>query len=528
MNFLLSRSVPFLLVALVGLLHYSVAFSNSAEEHWRIGNIAMQRLVTTNAAARRILIENGATIITRENVSAFIFPGACTSCIIHSADLIGSVILTTLPGVNSRDTAITYGDLCALAINDVLFDSDVASALQALRLMWQSSGEGPCVSPRHSLLATRLYSHQVQLLTDSIVEAILPVPYDADEDASSATSARKPVAMDPPVNVYIDAPAPATYALVHARSRILMFNAMHDRSPEWRRLRLLRSLSASAYADHFLQCMYASDHHMPDCTPLGEAPPRGLEEEGCREYYARFGVPFWFPGSAKQVILYGQGYFSDEQRDSCVTATVASLSEVFDVRASKGLRYSTFSSLLHRPDINDIEFGAAFAYFPYVLYPEQYENVQRLKRSVQGLYYSASASVLAVTKNVGFCVDATVGLEYELFHLGFLRTRGTGYETAISIYPYATFTTGIASGDWFGMMRVGAGLQIFDGVKGGVSWGASTSSAAGSATSFPVYLDLAFLSKPLGYNVGLEFTISTALSSIAPYDLRIGAGIVWF
>lgn len=493
-------------------------------EHRLVGNAAFINALTSNEQVRTVLSDNDVT------------------------EIVGIV-----DGAGGPDILLTYGDISQILSTP---NTDVLSLLKDLQSAVLAQQRGGRIyvnsetlallrSPTPPLHNTELhhrvtpgasYTSQLHAITPALARQLLPTLKDRSEQQFTFTANSDTLDWTLPASLPKGLTAPAMYALFHARARALLLYGMSlgKRSQRSQFVRL--AMITSAIADHFLIDLFASDHHIADCQHASESSLHSpitntsLEQQGCIEFYRTIGIAFRFAHAPTVEFLYGDGYFHPQQIARTQTAITTSVDDV----AASVMPYHEYVDealrvITEQPPFPD-PYGRAFLYTPEPLIEERYEDARTLSRSVRGPFFEMGAHALTVGRTVGYTIDASAGIVYNLSSFGLPRSRAAGYETVTAFVPSVMATYGFARDKWFALLRAGFGVQLFDAFKIGLSAGPSISAAtaSGGGVPIPVFIDANFLSKPLSYHVGMEFLLSVAVTRNAPYDLRLGAAFVFY
>lgn len=494
----------FFLCLVVLLSSFCILRSGSIDEHRSLANTAMRKVLDKNPEIRSLLLANGFdTSRVKPNV--------------------GNLVIHTLPGRNGKaDTQITFGDLCLLAADSVPCFALDDAALRRLQALIISNVESRH-DRRHFLVPAATYLQQCFQIPNSIGMSILPSVQDLDQGHS--ISSKQAALFIKPVDLCIPVSALANYALLHTRARALVANARVHREAKEQKSHLLLALLTLAYAEYFLHDVFSANHHIEDCIPVADKGAIGaehiLETNGCREYYRSVGTIFRFSESNTGVYLYGDGSFTPQQNGYAIGASYLSILEAFSLEAEYSNVVESFHSAIQSRDTLLQSYGMAFRYFPTPLFDNRYEIARTLHRSVLGPLTSISLSVVGSAKHVGVFAEVGAGMNAELLSLNIIRSNSAGIESGIVGFIYAAGGAGFVRQSLIAQIRAGAGLQLLDLVKCGVSWGPAVNS---NATTFPVFIDAVLFSKPLDNSLGLEFLVSASLSRNAPYDVKMGLG----
>lgn len=513
-----------LLVALGILLPLCRIVAGENTEHRSIGDAAFIEALTSNTQVRSLLSDNDVT------------------------EIVGIV-----DGAGGQDILLTYGHIGQILAAPGTDALELLRALQTAVLAQKRGGRiyldnatlGLIRSPASSHHATDIhhrvtpgatYESQLHAITPTLARQFLPTLKDRSEQQFTITANSDTLDWTLPDSLDRGLTAPAMYALFHARSRALLLHAMSLGTRSQRSQFVRLAMITSAIADHFLVDLFASDHHIADCQHASESSllsptvNSSLEQQGCEEFYRTVGINFLFAHAPSVEILYGDGWFSPSQSARAQTAVSVSVDDV----AATVMPYHDYVDevirvITERPPFPD-PYGRAFLYSPLPLIEDRYENARILSRSVRGPYFEIGANALTVGRTVGYTIDASAGIVYNLSTFGLPRSRSAGYETVTAFVPSVMATYGFARDKWFALLRAGLGVQLFDAFKIGLSAGPSLSAttASGSGVPIPVFIDANFLSKPLSYHVGMEFLLSVAVTQNAPYDLRLGAAFVFY
>ena len=513
-----------LLVALGILLPLCRIVAGENAEHRSIGNAAFIEALTSNTQVRSLLSDNDIT------------------------EIVGIV-----DGAGGPDILLTYGDITQVLSSPGTDALTLLKSLQSAVLSQQRGGRvylnsetlnllrSPAAPSHASELHHRVtpgtsYTSQLHAITPALARQFLPTLKDRSEQQFTITANSDTLDWTLPDSLNRGLTAPAMYALFHARARALLLHGMSLGKRSHRSQFVKLAMITSAVADHFLIDLFASDHHIADCHHAPESSLHSpisnssLEQQGCEEFYRTIGIAFRFAHDPTTEILYGDGWFDPAQITRTQTAIASS---VDDVAATVVPYHDYVDEILrvftHQPPFPD-PYGRAFLYTPEPLIEERYENARVLSRSVRGPFFEMGAHALTVGRTVGYTIDASAGIIYNLSSFGLPRSRSAGYETVTAFVPSVMATYGFARDKWFALLRAGFGVQLFDALKIGLSAGPSFSAAtvSGGDLPIPVFIDANFLSKPLSYHVGLEFLLSVAVTQNAPYDLRLGAAFVFY
>ncbi len=457
-------------------------------------------------------------------------------------------IIGIADGQGAEDVVITYGMISAILADPELDPLTVLASLQSTAFRWSGDRlvldawlldrfrtftELPLPTamnePRfHRVDPTLSYERQLHVIDELLARTFLPLVRDRDEHSRPIGKHDDTLRWDLPQRMPRDLSAPAVYALLHARARALAMHALGLRRTVERRRFILLAVMTSAVADHYLQDLFASDHHIADCVPPSTFDARvrdsslSAEQAACYDFYRRVGISFRFAHAPRGQFLYGNGHFDDEQIARATAATVVSLVNVFAAPTPYYDHVDAFLGVVAaRPDFAD-SYGHALAHAPLPLTGNEFDDARLLRRSIVGPYLQAGATALTAGRSVGYSIDAGVGLVIDLTSFDLPRSRSAGYETVTAIVPSVNATYGFARDRWFALLRGGAAVQLFDAVRGGLSAGPSFSA---NGVTFPVFLDVSFISKPMSYVVGLEFLLSVAVTREGPYDVRFG--VAW-
>jgi hypothetical protein len=493
--------------------------AGDASEHRRIGDAAFVTATDADSSLRSLLAAHGVMEI------------------VGIAD-----------GQGAGDVVITYGMISAILADPDLDPLTVLASLQTTAFRW--NGDRLIVDPwllerfrtfdalpvplamneprYHRVDPAASYERQLHVIDDLLARTFVPTVRDRDDNSRPIGEHADTLRWDLPRRVPGDLTAPALYALLHARARALALHALGLRRVSDRRRFILLAVITSAVADHALQDLFASDHHIADCVPpsgievIGRDSVLSAEQAACYDFYRRVGIPFRFAHPPRGSDLHGNGAFSDEQVMRATTATAISLRDVFGASTPYFDHVDAFYGVVaSRPDFAD-SYGHALAHAPLPLVGEEFDGARMLRRSIVGPYAQVGATALTVGRSVGYSVDVGVGLVIDLTSFDLPRSRSAGYETTIALVPSVSAAYGFARERWFALARGGAAVQLFDAVRGGLSAGASFNA---DGVTVPVFLDVSFISKPMSYVVGLEFLLSVALTDAAPYDVRLG--VAW-
>ncbi len=504
---------------IVGVLIGACVFpcaGGDASEHRRVGDAAFITALESDSTLRSMFAENGIT-----------------------------GIVAIVDGAGGRDVVLTYGMVSEILCNPSTQPLDVLRSLQRAALTWKSDRlvvdswllgklrsldsipptELWSETRSHRVTPGTSYEQQLHVIDELLARTFLPSVRDRDEHTRPHGVNADTLSWELPSVLQENLTAPAVYVLLHARARALAMHGLSQRRPQERMRFVLLAVLTSAVADHYMQDLFASEHHIADCMPpaqsmlLNEPEKMSMEEHSCHEFYRRVGIPFPFAHAPLSQILYGSGHFSEEQIARATQATATSVSDVF---AAPVLYYDFVDEFIDvvrkKPSIAD-SYAHPVTHCPLPLLPAIYEDVRPLHRSIVGPYVQAGANVLTTGRTVGYSLEAVAGMVLNLSPENMPRSRFAGYETELCFVPAITATYGFARDAWFALLRGSLSLQLFDNVRAGVSAGPSFSAAG---TTVPVFIDAAFISKPLSYHLGMEFNISVSLTQQAPYDVRVG------
>lgn len=455
---------------------------------------------------------------------------------------------------NGDDLILTYGDLCAVPSirgrvmletlrelqNGILASSSnrivVSDTLQQqLRALRSYRGDDhPLETMDHRVRPTTSYAKQLHVIDLTLMREMLPVRIDADDRL--AFSHRIDTAdwtLPAMIPGYLT--APAVFALLDARAHGLRLYSelFADRDVAARYVRLF--LVTAAFADHYFQDMFASDHHIRDCREAHESAlllgieDTSLEQEGCREYYRIKGIRFWFERYGDNAILFGDGHFTDDQVAKVLRGATALQREISSERTYDDHVADMHRVARRRPD-SAMLYADAFRDAPITLNNDLYEQARFLRRSIWGPYGQLSLAALTQGRSIGGLFEASVGTVLPLRFTPMPRAREAGYESSLALVPTLSAAIGVSRDRWFALVKGGVGVQIVDGLRVGVASGPYIrhESFTGSGAHFPVFVDVTMLSKPLSFLVGLEFNLSVAVTQNSPYDLRLGAGFSFY
>lgn len=509
---------------LVALLH-CVSYAGDPAEHRRIGQEAFDLAIRKSQELRRQLAYYN----------------------------IDSVVLRIeQPG--TEDLLLTYADLCVLpAIRNRLMletlrelqNGILASSSHRIRisdtLRKQLIGVLSIRDRNHALETmdhrirpTTSYARQLHMIDLTLMREMVPIRIDHEERI--AFSHRIDTAdwtLPEMIPGYLT--APAVFALLDARAHALRLYSelFSDRDVAARFVRLF--LVTAAFADHYYHDLFASDHHIRDCNEAQESTllisreDSTLEQQGCREYYRIKGIRFWFERYGDNAILYGDGHFTDDQISKVLRGATALQREMSSERTYDDHVADMHRVARRRPD-SAMLYADAFRDAPIPLNQELYEQARFLRRSIWGPYGQVFVGALTRGRTFGGVVEASVGTVLPLRFSPLPRSREAGYESSLALVPSLSAAFGLSRDRWFALVKGGVGLQVVDGLRVGIASGPYIrhESFTGSRAQFPVFVDVTMLSKPLSFLVGLEFSLSVAVTQNSPYDLRLGAGFSFY
>ncbi|HLP29369.1 MAG TPA: hypothetical protein VK147_12070 [Candidatus Didemnitutus sp.] len=514
-----------LLLAFGILLAVQPILATDEHEHLLIGNAAFISVVTNDDQVRTLLASNDVSEIIG------IVDGMGGSDVLLTYGLVSQVLsspnVDALALLRALQTAVLaqqrggriYVDVATL----VLLRSTTPSHVHARDL-------------HHHVTPAATYESQLYAITPLLAQQFLPTLRDRSEQQLTFSSNTDTLDWTLPDSLPRGLTAPAMYALFHARSRALLLHAMRLGVRTQRTQFVRLAVITSAIADHFLIDLFASDHHIADCQHAATsslhatATNTSLEQQGCEEFYRTVGISFRFVNASGSNILFGNGSFDTSQIARTQRAVAASLADVVTLLVPYHDFVDEFQRIVASQPMFPDSYARALLYAPQPLVSERYENARTLARSVRGPYIEVGGNVLTVGRTVGYCIDASAGIAYNLSSFGLPRSRAAGYETVTAFVPCVMATYGFAREKWFALLRAGLAIQFFDALKIGLSAGPSFTAASTSDSRIPVpvFIDANFLSKPLSYHVGLEFLLSVAVTQNAPYDLRLGASFVFY
>lgn len=466
---------------------------------------------------------------------------------------IDSVVLR-IAEPDGSDLILTYGDLCAAPAirnrlmletlrelqNGILASmSNRISVSDTLRRQLRAiqsyrSDDHPLETMDHRVRPTTSYAKQLHVIDLTLMRSMLPLRIDVDERlAFSQHIDTADWTLPDMIPGYLT--APAVFALLDARAHGLRLYSelFSDRDVAARYVRLF--LVTAAFADHYFQDMFASDHHIRDCREAHESSllvgkeDESLEQEGCREYYRIKGIRFWFERYNDNAILYGDGHFTEDQIAKVLRSATALQREMSSERTYDDHVADMHRVARRRPD-SAMQYSEAFRDAPIALTAELYEQARFLRRSIWGPYGQLSAAPLTQGRSFGGMLEASVGTVIPLRFSPLPRAREAGYESSLALVPTLSAGFGVSRDRWFALVRGGLGMQVVDGLRVGVSSGPYIrhESFTGSGVQFPVFVDVTMLSKPLSFAAGLEFILSAAVTQNSPYDLRLGVGFSFY
>lgn len=507
------------------ILLQQITFAGDPREHRRMGAESFDKAVRSNIELRRQLAYYG----------------------------IDSVIVR-IARTDTEDLELTYGDLCAAPSlrgrlmletlrelqNGILSSSSnrivVSDTLreQLLALRSYRKGDHPLETMDHRVRPTTSYAKQLHVIDVTLMREMLPLRIDA-EDRTALTRRIDTADWTLPEMIPGYLTAPAVFALLDARAHGLRLYSelFPDRDIAARFARLF--LVTAAFADHYFQDMFASDHHIRDCNEAHESAllvsseDESLEQEGCREYYRIKGIRFWFERYGDNGILYGDGHFTDDQMAKVLRGATALQREISSERTYDDHVADMYRVARRRPD-SAMLYADAFRDAPIALNAELYEQARFLRRSIWGPYGQISVAALTQGRAFGGMLEASVGTVIPLRFTPLPRAREAGYESSLAFVPTLSAAFGVSRDRWFALVKGGLGVQVVDGLRVGVASGPYVrhESFTGSRAQFPVFVDVTMLSKPLSFAAGLEFTLSVAVTQNSPYDLRLGAGFSFY
>jgi hypothetical protein len=452
---------------------------------------------------------------------------------------------------SAEDLVLTYGDLCAAPSlrgramletlrelqNGILTSTTnrirVSDTLrrQLIELRSASNHDHPLETMDHRVRPATSYAKQLHVIDVTLMREMLPIRIDHEERLAFSNHVdTADWTLPEMIPGYLT--APAVFALLDARAHGLRLYSelCNNRDVAARFVRLF--LVTAAFADHYYQDLFASDHHIRDCNEAHESAllvsreDSTLEQQGCREYYRIKGIRFWFERQGDNAILYGDGHYTDDQMAKALRGATVLQREISSER-----QYDDYVADMHRvarrrPD-SAMQYSDAFRDAPIPLNAELYEQARFLRRSIWGPYGQISVAALTQGRTFGGALEASVGTVIPLRFSPLPRSREAGYESSLALVPSLSAAYGISRDRWFALVRAGLGMQVVDGLRVGVSSGPYIrhESFTGSRAQFPVFVDVTMLSKPLSFLVGLEFTLSAAVTQNSPYDVKLGVGV---
>lgn len=510
---------------LLVFLHHHLALAGTPPEHRRMGIAAFDQALLKNTELRRQLAYYG-----------------IDSVILRVAQPDGSELpltygdLCMLPSIRGRPMLETLRELQSAVLASTTNRITISDSLRLLidELGQYRRGDHPLETMDHRVRPTTPYAKQLHVIDLTLMREMLPVRVDLDDrPAFSRHIDTADWTLPGMIPGYLT--APAVFALLDARAHGLRLYSelFPDRDRAVRYVRLF--LVTAAFADHYFQDLFASDHHIRDCREAHESAllvsreDSTLEQQGCREYYRIKGIRFWFERYGDNTILYGDGHFTDEQIATVLRGATSLQREISSERTYDDHVADMHRVVRRRPD-SAMLYADAFRDAPITLSADLYEQARFLRRSVWGPYANITASALTKGRMFGGVVDASVGTVLPIRFTDIPRSREAGYESSIALIPSLSIAYGISRDRWFALVRGGLGLQLVDGLRVGVASGPAIrhESFTGEGAQFPVFIDVTMLSKPLSFLVGLEFSLSVAVTQNAPYDLRLGAGFSFY
>ena len=412
---------------------------------------------------------------------------------------------------------ITYGDLCGLAGDHSPNPFDLTNSLDSgtsgqpptgvikdqvdlvemqLRAQWENIGQGgKGVNPfvpsfiqiadedrSHFCVTASTYRQQLEWINRGMMKVFLESQFFAKEGEALALRTRWATIAT------FALPAPAKHVLMHQLAQRIMRVAdetfAEDDSPETiaAAMNYVRmAFVANAFADHYLQDLFAGGHHMIDrllADPHVHAPADNpsafssipaLETKGIHDYYNRKGVSTTVRTTT--VTLYGDGLYTDEQLQLATIACSASLQSLDSAHDTKDVLTE-----IDNYTIPASGFAYGLAYAPQPLIGNDYATQNTFGRSINGTWYS-----IGIGTNYngdvmhGFTSRFTVGLGFEALRAG--KGDVGWHEGWLAVSPNASIDFGIehqnsASTSYVALFPLGIELQFTDMLIAGASGGA--------------------------------------------------------